>query len=83
MLSKEDQRRFDQIARHLRMTDPEFFARVGDQSRTRRNRLLVIFSVVLCTTVPPMAAAGGYAAGVLSAGVLLVAGVLLAMARRC
>lgn len=83
MLSKEDQRRFDQIARHLRTTDPEFVARVGDRSWTRRSRLLVFFSVVLCASVPPLAVVGGYVAGTISAGALLVAGLLLVLARRC
>ena len=83
MLSKEDQRRFDQIARHLRETDPDFVARVGDWSWMRRSRLLTLFSVVLYAAVPPLALQGGYPAGAISAGILLVAGRLLVLAQRC
>jgi hypothetical protein len=82
MLSKEDQRRFEQITRHLRTTDPDFVARISDRAWTRRSRYLLFFSILLITGVPPLAVAGGYAAGVVSAILLTVAGILLALSRR-
>lgn len=82
MLSKEDQRRFEQITRHLRTTDPDFVARISDRAGTRRSRLMVVFSVLLTAAVPPLAVVGGYPAGVISALLLCVVGVLLALSRR-
>jgi hypothetical protein len=82
MLSKEDQRRFEQITRHLRTTDPDFVARISDRAWTRRSRLLVLFSILLTAAVPPLTVVGGYAAGVVSTVLLTVAGVLLALSRR-
>lgn len=83
MLSKEDQRRFEQIARHLRETDPDFVARMGERPWTRRSRLLVLFSIVLCAAVPPLTVLGGYPAAALSTGLLLGAGRMLVLAKRC
>jgi Protein of unknown function (DUF3040) len=82
MLSKEDQRRFEQITRNLRTTDPDFVARISDRAWTRRSRLLVLFSILLTAAVPPLAVVGGYAAGVVSTVLLTVAGVMLALSRR-
>jgi Protein of unknown function (DUF3040) len=82
MLSKEDQRRFEQITRNLRTTDPDFVARISDRAWTRRSRLLVLFSILLTAAVPPLAVVGGYAAGVVSTVLLTVAGVTLALSRR-
>jgi Protein of unknown function (DUF3040) len=82
MLSKEDQRRFEQITRHLRTTDPDFVARVSDRAWTRRSRLLVIFSILLSAAIPPLAAVGGYGAGVVSAILLTLVGILVTLSRR-
>jgi len=82
MLSKEDQRRFEQIARNLRATDPEFAARVGGQAWTRRSRLLVVLSILLWATVPPMTVVGGWFAATLSVVALVGAGLLLLMVQR-
>ncbi|MDG4765044.1 DUF3040 domain-containing protein [Solwaraspora sp. WMMD406] len=82
MLSREDQRRFDQIARHLRTTDPDFVARVGDRAANRRNRMAIIASVLLWATVPPLALFGGWLAAIISTVALCVAGVLALRARR-
>ncbi|MFY1637213.1 DUF3040 domain-containing protein [Solwaraspora sp. WMMB335] len=82
MLSREDQRRFDQIARHLRTTDPEFVARLGDQAANRRNRLAIVASVVLWATVPLLALSGGWLAAIIAAVALCLAGALALRARR-
>jgi len=82
MLNREDQRRFDQIARHLRTTDPEFVARLGDRAAIRRNHIMIIASVLLWAAVPILALRGGWLAGVISAAALCVAGVLAWRARR-
>jgi Protein of unknown function (DUF3040) len=82
MLSKEDQRRFEQITRHLRTTDPDFVARISDRAWTRRSRLLVVLSVLLSAAVPPLAVVGGYAAGVVCTVLLTLAGILITLSRR-
>jgi hypothetical protein len=77
MLSREDQRRFDQITRQLRTTDPDFVARVGDRASVRRKRLLVLTILGLWASVPALATVGGWIAAVGSAVALCLAGVLL------
>lgn len=74
MLSKEDQRRFEQITRHLRESDPEFFARLDHRarSRVRRSRLLILLTIVLWAALPVTAAIGGRPAGVACGLALLV-----------
>ncbi|SDZ04522.1 Protein of unknown function [Micromonospora pattaloongensis] len=81
MLSREDQRRFDQITRQLRMSDPEFVARLGDTAATRRNRLAIVASLLLWASVPALTVIGGWAAGATSAALLGIAGVLALRAR--
>ncbi|MEV1289323.1 DUF3040 domain-containing protein [Micromonospora sp. NPDC049679] len=81
MLSREDQRRFDQIARQLRMTDPEFVARLGDTAATRRNRIMIVVSLLLWASVPALTVMGGWGAGATSVALLGVAGVLALRAR--
>lgn len=82
MLSREDQRRFDQIARHLRTTDPEFVARLGDQPATVRNRAAIVTSVLLWAMIPMLALFGGWVAAVICTVALSAAGVLALRARR-
>jgi hypothetical protein len=82
MLSKEDQRRFDQITRQLRMTDPKFFARLDDRVRARRSRILLVMAVVLWASLPALAVFGGGLAGAVCAVALLVNGGLMWHARR-
>ena len=67
MLSREDQRRFDQITRQLRLSDPEFVARLGDIAAIRRNRLMIITSLVLWAAIPALTVIGGWAAAATSA----------------
>jgi hypothetical protein len=82
MLSKEDQRRFDQIIRQLRMTDPKFVARLDDRARARRGRLLLLLTVVLWASLPAAAVLGGGLAGAVCGAALLVNGGLMWRARR-
>jgi hypothetical protein len=82
MLSKEDQRRFDQITRQLRMTDPKFFARLDDRVRARRNRILLVLALVLWASLPALAILGGGIAGAVCGVALLVNGGLMWRARR-
>jgi hypothetical protein len=82
MLSREDQRRFDQIARHLRTTDPEFVARTSDPAANRHNRAAIIISVLLWAVVPLLAFFGGWIAAVICAVALSAAGVLALRTRR-
>lgn len=82
MLSKEDQRRFEEITRHLRATDPDFVARVGDRPWTRRTRLLVILSLLLWAAVPPLAAVGGWFSAMVIVLALVTAGTLLRTVHR-
>jgi hypothetical protein len=81
MLSREDQRRFDQIARELRMSDPEFVARLGGRAATRRNRMMIVASLLLWAAVPVLTVVGGWGAGTTSVALLGVAGVLALRAR--
>jgi hypothetical protein len=81
MLSREDQRRFDQITRQLRLSDPEFVARLGDIAAIRRNRLMIITSLVLWAAIPALTVIGGWAAAATSVAFLSVAGVLALRAR--
>jgi hypothetical protein len=82
MLSREDQRRFDQIARHLSDSDPEFAAAVGERRPSRAYRILLAVSVVLWSLPVALAAVGGWLAGVIAAVLLTVAGVALLLYRR-
>ena len=82
MLSKEDQRRFDQITRQLRTTDPKFFARLDDRVRARRSRLLLVLAIVLWAALPVLAVIGGGLAGAVCGAALLVNGGLMWRARR-
>jgi hypothetical protein len=82
MLSKEDQRRFDQIIRQLRMTDPKFFARLDDRVRARRGRLLFLLTILLWASLPVLAVLGGGLAGAVCGVALLVNGGLMWRARR-
>jgi hypothetical protein len=76
MLSKEDQRRFDEITRQLRITDPQFVARLSDRAQHRRGKLLLLLTVVLWSAVPAVVVLGGWLAAI--APVILVAASLLA-----
>jgi hypothetical protein len=71
MLSKEDQRRFEQITRHLRESDPEFFARLDHQARARRGRYLLLLTILLWAALPAMTVLAGRLAGAICAVVLL------------
>ncbi|BCB84097.1 DUF3040 domain-containing protein [Phytohabitans suffuscus] len=82
MLSSDERRRLDEMAQHLRTTDPDFVARMGDQKKSRRGRVLFAASALLWATVPALAFIGGWVAAMVSAAVLVVAGVLLLKARQ-
>lgn len=82
MLSREDQRRFDQIARHLRESDPDFAIAMGGSGRSRAYRMLLSVSVVLWSLPVALTAIGGWVAGVIAAALLSVAGVALLLCRR-
>jgi len=82
MLSREEQRRLEELARQLRTTDPDFVARMGDRTPHRRGRVLITASALLWATVPALAFIGGWVAGMVSAAVLAVAGMLVLKARR-
>ncbi|MFD6565187.1 DUF3040 domain-containing protein [Micromonospora profundi] len=71
MLSKEDQRRFDQITRQLRESDPAFFARLDHRIRGRRGRYLMLLTIVLWASLPAMAVFAGRVAGAICAVVLI------------
>lgn len=72
MLSKEDQRRFEQITRHLRESDPEFFARLDQRAKARRGRYLMLLTVVLWASLPALTVLAGRPVGAVCAVVLLV-----------
>ncbi|QDY09971.1 DUF3040 domain-containing protein [Micromonospora sp. HM134] len=59
MLSKEDQRRFEQITRQLRESDPKFFARLDQRVRARRGRWLMLLTVILWASLPAMTVLAG------------------------
>ncbi|MDG4789011.1 DUF3040 domain-containing protein [Micromonospora sp. WMMD1102] len=82
MLSKEDQRRFDEITHQLRMTDPGFVARLGDRGRLRRARLILVLTFVLWATVPALVVLGGWLAVAIAPAVLVAATLLMWQARR-
>ncbi|HEX6970521.1 MAG TPA: DUF3040 domain-containing protein [Micromonosporaceae bacterium] len=82
MLSKEDQRRFEEITRHLRATDPDFVARVGDRPWTRRTRLLVLVTLLLWAAVPPLAVVGGWFSVVVIVAALVAGGTVLRTVHR-
>ncbi|MEV4541216.1 DUF3040 domain-containing protein [Micromonospora echinaurantiaca] len=71
MLSKEDQRRFEQITRHLRESDPAFFARLDSRARARRSRYLMLLTIVLWASLPATTVLAGRMAGAICAVVLL------------
>ncbi|MEU9508525.1 DUF3040 domain-containing protein [Micromonospora sp. NPDC048170] len=76
MLSKEDQRRFEQITRQLRESDPAFFARLDNRARARRGRWLMLLTIVLWASLPATTVLAGRLAGAVCA-VLLVANAAL------
>ncbi|GIG90238.1 DUF3040 domain-containing protein [Plantactinospora endophytica] len=82
MLSKEDQRRFDEITHQLRVTDPEFVARLGDRGKMRRARLILVLTFVLWATVPALVVLGGWLAVAIAPAVLVAATLLMWQARR-
>ena len=82
MLSKEDQRRFDEITQGLRASDPRFFARLDDRIRLRRRRLLFALTVALWAAVPALAVLGGGVVGAVYTLVLLCNGVMVWQFRR-
>ncbi|WP_213456010.1 DUF3040 domain-containing protein [Rhizomonospora bruguierae] len=82
MLSRADQRRLDEIARHLRDTDPEFAMAMGGPARPRAYRMLLTVSVVLWTLPVALTALGGWLLGAITAVVLTAAGVALLLCRR-
>ncbi len=82
MLSKEDQRRFEQITRQLRESDPQFFARLEDRARARRGRYLMLLTIVLWASLPAMTVLAGRLAGAICAMVLLANAVVMWRFRR-
>ncbi|MCX4470825.1 hypothetical protein C5N14_16765 [Micromonospora sp. MW-13] len=82
MLSKEDQRRFEQITRQLRESDPEFFARLDHRARARRGRYLMLLTVVLWASLPAATVLAGGLAGAVFAVVLLANAALMWRFRR-
>jgi DUF3040 family protein len=81
MLTSDERRRLTEMAQHLRTTDPDFVARMGDRAGSRRGRVLFVASALLWATVPAFAFIGGWVAAMVSAAVLVVAGLLLLKAR--
>ncbi|MGC5032208.1 DUF3040 domain-containing protein [Micromonospora sp. DT229] len=82
MLSKEDQRRFDQITRNLRESDPAFFARLDNRARGRRGRWLLLLTILLWAALPATTVAFGRLTGAIFAAVLLTNAVLMWRFRR-
>ncbi|MFF3869584.1 DUF3040 domain-containing protein [Micromonospora sp. NPDC001898] len=83
MLSKEDQRRFEQITRQLRESDPEFFARLEHRARAHRGRYLMLLTIVLWASLPAATVLAGGLAGAIFAVVLLAnAGLMWRFRRR-
>ncbi|GLI03016.1 DUF3040 domain-containing protein [Phytohabitans aurantiacus] len=78
MISGEDQRRLDEIARSLRTTDPEFVARMGlgDERRRRWGPTLIAVAVLLWAAVPAFAYAGGWLGASVCTVLVAVAGTL-------
>ncbi|PZG20534.1 hypothetical protein C1I95_09235 [Micromonospora craterilacus] len=77
MLSKEDQRRFDQITRHLRESDPAFFARLDQRARVRRGRWLLLLTILLWASLPAATVLIGRPAGAICAVLLLANSALM------
>ncbi|MEQ4302228.1 DUF3040 domain-containing protein [Plantactinospora sp. B6F1] len=82
MLSKEDQRRFDEITHQLRISDPEFVARLSDRGKLRRARLILVLTFVLWATVPALVVLGGWLAVAIAPAVLVAATLMMWQARR-
>lgn len=82
MLSKEDQRRFEQITRNLRESDPAFFARLDHRTRRRRARWLMLVTIVLWASLPATTVLAGPLPAVICAVVLTANGALLWRFRR-
>ncbi|MEU4567060.1 DUF3040 domain-containing protein [Micromonospora sp. NPDC023956] len=82
MLSKEDQRRFEQITRYLRESDPAFFARLDQRARAHRGRYLVLLTIVLWAALPAMTVLAGRVTGAICAVLLLANSALLWRYRR-
>ncbi|MFI0794869.1 MULTISPECIES: DUF3040 domain-containing protein [Micromonospora] len=82
MLSKEDQRRFEQITRQLRESDPEFFTRLEHRARGHRSRYLMLLTIVLWASLPAATVLAGGLAGAIFAVVLLANGALMWRFRR-
>ncbi|KAB1942656.1 DUF3040 domain-containing protein [Micromonospora sp. ALFpr18c] len=82
MLSKEDQRRFDQITRQLRESDPAFFARLDHRVRARRGRYLMLLTIVLWASLPAMTVFAGRLAGAICAVVLVANAAIMWRFRR-
>lgn len=86
MLSKEDQRRFDEITRNLRASDPEFVARLGarwdGRVVSRRARFMLMVTVLLWVSVPAVVVLGGWLAAALAPLMVTMASVLVWHARR-
>ncbi|MGV9214999.1 DUF3040 domain-containing protein [Micromonospora sp. RB23] len=82
MLSKEDQRRFDQITRQLRESDPAFFARLDHRVRARRGRYLMLLTILLWASLPAMAVFAGRLAGAICAVVLVANAAIMWRFRR-
>ncbi|PMR60913.1 hypothetical protein C1A38_11670 [Verrucosispora sp. ts21] len=77
MLSKEDQRRFEQITRNLRESDPAFFARLDNRAKGRRARWLLLLTILLWAALPAATVAFGRLTGAIFAVVLLTNAVLM------
>ncbi|MET7709307.1 DUF3040 domain-containing protein [Micromonospora sp. NPDC005189] len=82
MLSKEDQRRFDQITRQLRESDPAFFARMDHRVRARRGRYLMLLTIVLWASLPAIAVFAGRLTGAICAVVLVANAAIMWRFRR-
>ncbi|GAB3942261.1 DUF3040 domain-containing protein [Micromonospora vulcania] len=82
MLSKEDQRRFDQITRQLKESDPAFFARLDHRVRARRGRYLMLLTIVLWASLPAMTVFAGRLAGAICAVVLVANAAIMWRFRR-
>ncbi|MCL7457777.1 DUF3040 domain-containing protein [Micromonospora echinofusca] len=82
MLSKEDQRRFEQITRQLRESDPAFFARLDNRARARRGRWLMLLTIVLWASLPATTVLAGRLAGAVCAVVLVANAALMWRFRR-
>ncbi|MCO1597174.1 DUF3040 domain-containing protein [Micromonospora sp. RHAY321] len=82
MLSKEDQRRFDQITRQLRESDPAFFKRLDHRVRARRGRYLMLLTIVLWASLPAMTVFAGRLAGAICAVVLVANAAIMWRFRR-